>query len=333
MSKQIVTKGATSQSFDVWIRDSSSSVGAGLTGLVFNSGSLVASYKRTAAARVAITLATQTVTGAFSSGGFVEVDATNMPGLYRLDVPDAAFASGVAGVVVMLKGAANMEPCVMEFELKALDLQDGVRAGLTALPNAAAGAAGGVVTSGTGAAQLATSSGQVLLQAGTGAGQLDFTSGVVKASLAQVLGTAITGTAAQLAAAFTKFFNVATPTGTVNSLPDAVPGAAGGLPTCDASNRVLIQSRLQKNASGGLRVPFQMTDSTNHNPASGKTVTLTRSLAGAAFGGGTIGAVVEIANGWYYADFAAADINANNVLIDANATGCDTTPIVLFLEP
>jgi hypothetical protein len=69
----------------------------------------------------------------------------------------------------------------------------------------------------------------VLLSSGSGTGQLDFTSGVVKANLAQILGTAITGTAAQLAAAFTKFFDKASPTGTVNSLPDAVAGASGGV--------------------------------------------------------------------------------------------------------
>ncbi len=75
----------------------------------------------------------------------------------------------------------------------------------------------------------------VLLSSGTGAGQLDFTSGVVKANLAQILGTALTETAGQIAAAFKKFFNVASPTGTVNSLPDAVPGANGGLPTTNGT--------------------------------------------------------------------------------------------------
>lgn len=74
----------------------------------------------------------------------------------------------------------------------------------------------------------------VLLSSGTGTGQLDFTSGVVKANLAQILGTALTETAGQIAAAFKKFFDVATPTGTVNSLPDAAPDAAGGLPISDA---------------------------------------------------------------------------------------------------
>lgn len=148
--KFVSLKGATSQIHYVWIRDSSSTVGAGLTGLAYNSGSLVASYVRPGGSRTAITLATQTVTGAFSSGGFVEVDATNMPGLYRFDVPDAVFATGVNNAVVMLKGATNMEPCVMEFMLTGVNLQDAVRAGLTALPNAAADAAGGLPISDAG---------------------------------------------------------------------------------------------------------------------------------------------------------------------------------------
>jgi hypothetical protein len=83
---------------------------------------------------------------------------------------------------------------------------------------------------GSGTAQTARDVGaSVLLSTGTGTGQLDFTSGVVKANLAQILGTALTETAGLLAGGFKKFFNVATPTGTVNSIPDAVAGAAGGL--------------------------------------------------------------------------------------------------------
>jgi hypothetical protein len=83
---------------------------------------------------------------------------------------------------------------------------------------------------GAGTAQTARDIGtSVLLSSGTGTGQLDFTSGVVKANLAQILATALTETAGLLAGGFKKFFNVATPTGTVNSIPDAVAGAAGGL--------------------------------------------------------------------------------------------------------
>ncbi len=75
----------------------------------------------------------------------------------------------------------------------------------------------------------------VLLSSGTGTGQLDFTSGVVKANLVQILGTALTETSGQIAAAFKKFFDKATPTGTINSLPDAVAGANNGLPTTNGT--------------------------------------------------------------------------------------------------
>jgi hypothetical protein len=68
---------------------------------------------------------------------------------------------------------------------------------------------------------------------------------------------------------------------------------------------------------------FVVTDSTNHNPATGKTVTLTRSIDGGAFGAGTLSAVTEIAFGVYAVNFAAADLNGNTVILRGTATGCD----------
>lgn len=58
----------------------------------------------------------------------------------------------------------------------------------------------------------------VLISSGTGTGQLDVTSGVIKANLAQILGTALTETAGQIAAGFKKFFNIASPTSTMNEI-------------------------------------------------------------------------------------------------------------------
>jgi len=90
MSENIYA-GLTSQSIDVNLKDSSSTVGAGLAGLVYNTASLAAYYRKGATgSATAISLATQTVGGAWSSGGFVEVQATNMKGVYRLDLPNAA---------------------------------------------------------------------------------------------------------------------------------------------------------------------------------------------------------------------------------------------------
>lgn len=119
MAKLSVKPGSTSQTVYVFVEDSSSTVGAGLTGLAYNTASLTAYYVRPLGSATAITLATQTVTGAYSSGGFVEVSSSNVPGLYRLDLPDAALATGVRSVVVMLKGATNMAPVRLEIDLNA----------------------------------------------------------------------------------------------------------------------------------------------------------------------------------------------------------------------
>lgn len=146
MAKLIVKKASTDQTVYVFIQNSSVTTGAGLTGLTYASSGLVCYYVRPLAAAAALTLATQTVTGAHADGGFVEVDATNMPGIYRLDFSDAICATGVNSVVVMLKGATNMAPVTLEIQLASVDVNDSVRAGLTALPNAAAAASGGLPT-------------------------------------------------------------------------------------------------------------------------------------------------------------------------------------------
>lgn len=123
MGKIQILAGATSVSVNVFIRDSSSTTGAGLTGLASNTASLTAYYALPRAAAVAIALATlAAVTSAFSSGGFKEIDATNMPGWYRLDIPNAALASG-RFVDIHLQGAANMAPTPVEIELTATNNQ------------------------------------------------------------------------------------------------------------------------------------------------------------------------------------------------------------------
>jgi hypothetical protein len=54
--------------------------------------------------------------------------------------------------------------------------------------------------------------------------------GNLKVSLQEILATALTeASSGQLAAAFKKWFDVASPVGTVNSIPDATAGASGGI--------------------------------------------------------------------------------------------------------
>lgn len=78
---------------------------------------------------------------------------------------------------------------------------------------------------------------------------------------------------------------------------------------------------------------FLMTDSTTHNPATGKTVTVTRAIDTGAFGAGTIGSVTEVANGIYRVDLPAADLNGAVVTLRATASGCDDLLMTLVLEP
>jgi len=72
-----------------------------------------------------------------------------------------------------------------------------------------------------------------------------------------------------------------------------------------------------------------MRDSTNHNPATGKSVTGTVSKDGAAFGALT-NSVTEIANGWYKVNLDAADTNADVCIYRFTATGCDDTAMLLY---
>lgn len=268
MFNYVLKAGATSQG--LIIRAIDATTGVPVTTLVFNSAGMDLQYRREGAAAVAITEATlAALTTAWSSGGFLHIGA----GYYRLDIPDAALATGVTGVLVFgtVTGAVIIGAYV---QLVAYDPFDTVRLGLTALPNAAAEAAGGLYTRGSGAGQINQPANgrvdvntvaqagttltardigaSVLLSSGTGTGQLDFTSGVVKASLAQILGTAITGTAAQLAAAFTKFFDKASPTGTINSLPDAVAGAAGGVFIAGTNAATTITTGLTTTFTGNV---------------------------------------------------------------------------------
>ena len=146
--KLIVKKGRTSLLVHLFIQDSTSATGAGKTGLAYNTSSLVCYRARSDdgnAGGTSISLASATK-GTWTSGGFVEKDATNMPGVYEFGVPDNALASGSENVVTMFKGAAGMAPCVLEIQLVAFDPQDSVRQGMTALPNAAAEASGGLPT-------------------------------------------------------------------------------------------------------------------------------------------------------------------------------------------
>lgn len=199
MPKSIFKKGTTSKLIRIFLQ--SATTGNPITGAVFNSAGLTAYYiKEGDASSTAITLITATL-GTWASGGFKEVDATNMPGLYEVGVPNAAIASGNT-CTIYLTGYSGMVPVIVELQLDATDNQDAVRYGLSSLPNAAAGATGGLPTA-------TDSSGRILLQPTqtgvtiptvttlTNAATISLTQAIPTSNTAQTVGDALNAARAQ----------------------------------------------------------------------------------------------------------------------------------------
>jgi hypothetical protein len=116
-----IAPASTSQSIELYL---------GATGLTFSTSGLAAYYVRNQSAPVAITLVTQTPTGAWTSGGFAEISSSLVPGVYRLDVPNAAFAAGASDVTLVVRGASGTNGAVLTVTLSS--------GGLTATQTAAA---------------------------------------------------------------------------------------------------------------------------------------------------------------------------------------------------
>lgn len=127
-----------------------------------------------------------------------------------------------------------------------------------------------------------------------------------------------------------QFINLQTSARQIDDL--AYPATTGRPILVDANGNVGLSTNLKKNQALS-NYHFLMTDSTNHNPATGKTVTITRAIDNGAFGAGTLGAVTEVANGIYRTDLPAADLNGNVVTLRMTASGCDDLFTTLILEP
>ena len=110
-----IAPGSTSQSIELYL---------GATGLTASTSGLAARYNRTRTASVSIPLVARTIdegapasAGVWISGGFAEVDSTNMPGVYRLDIPNAALAAGADDVTIVVRGASGTNGAVMTIKL------------------------------------------------------------------------------------------------------------------------------------------------------------------------------------------------------------------------
>jgi hypothetical protein len=119
--KQEVKIGQTDYTVLILIRDSTT--GAPKTGLTFESAGIDVCYVRvetdndvTVTAGAPVALATPALTDPHLDWGFLEVDATNAPGLYRLDLADGVFATGAWSAVVSLI-CTGCDPVHLEFVL------------------------------------------------------------------------------------------------------------------------------------------------------------------------------------------------------------------------
>ena len=121
MAKQSVGTGTTGRVEYIYVIDSLSSTGLGKTNISFNTSGLNGHYVRSAGTAVTITFVSQTATGSWTSGGWAEVDATRISGIYRVDLPDAIFAAGSDKAIVVIKGVSNTIPVTLEYQITGTD--------------------------------------------------------------------------------------------------------------------------------------------------------------------------------------------------------------------
>lgn len=144
MLHDIVKKGSIDRSVTVKVVDSTD--GTPETSVAFNTSGIDLWYRREGAAKTSITEATlAALTTAHADGGFLHI----ADGVCRLDLPDAAFATG-ANHVDFGGTITGMIVIGGRVRLVNYDPEDTVRLGLTALPNAVADAAGGLIISDAG---------------------------------------------------------------------------------------------------------------------------------------------------------------------------------------
>src|SRR5574343_547425 len=182
MSMRSIKKGSTDQSVVVRIIDSTD--GTPETSVVYNTSRIDLWSRREGDTKTSITEATLTnLNDAHSDGGVLHIG----DGYYRLDLPDAAVATGANGVMV---GGTVTGMIVIGCYVPLVDHDpyDGVRLGLTALPNAAADAAGGLPISDAGGLDLDAK-----------IGALTFTvAGDVDVNIQSIAGAALNTSSAQI---------------------------------------------------------------------------------------------------------------------------------------
>ncbi len=346
-----VLKGATDVSVVLRIIDSTD--GTPETGVVWNTAGLNLQYRREGATSSPIAEANLlALTTAHTDGGFLHIGN----GYYRFDVPDTAFLTGVNGVLVH-GTVTGMVVIGAYVHLVDVDDQDGVRMGLTSLPNVAAGGAGGLPTDSAGktsfndlsAAEVNTEVDNALNTAIPGSPTTDS----INQRIAAIDDLTQSGGSGDLAAVLVDTADMqpklGSPAGTDMSADVAAVKADTAAILIDTNELqvdwtnggrldLLVDGIKAKtdNLPGGVaknvalsKFPFTMVDAADFaTPETGLTVTAEISKDGAAFAAMT-NAVAEVGNGVYTIDITAAEMNADTVSLKFTASGAAQRTVVL----
>ena len=129
-----IKEGTTSKILRVFIQDASATNGSGRTGLGIVDGMTCYWIAEGDTSATQLTISLSGTVGTYSSGGLKEVDATNMPGVYELGIPDACIdATSDGSVLIMLRSTANtVVPVLVEIELDKIDYRSNSYANLEA---------------------------------------------------------------------------------------------------------------------------------------------------------------------------------------------------------
>jgi len=129
-----IKQSTTSYIAPIVLQDSSSTAGAGKTGIIYSN--ITAYYVRDSDSSVTSISMSSMTAGTFTSGGFIEVDSTHMPGVYEFGVPNIVLSSGKWSVICLT--ATGIVPIYLKFELDAVNYQDSSAFGLTNLSTSTA---------------------------------------------------------------------------------------------------------------------------------------------------------------------------------------------------
>jgi hypothetical protein len=102
---QPISKNEITYSIPINSISQSVNVYLGATGVSYNNSSLNALYLRQNSNPVSIGLTFVSPTGSWKSGGFVEVDSSTLPGVYRFDLPNEMLVSGANSANLIVRGS------------------------------------------------------------------------------------------------------------------------------------------------------------------------------------------------------------------------------------